>query len=177
MPGVHSDVGGGYRSGPDVVHFPPRTFYWIDPATRDAEIAAQAAAYQTAHAAPGLVVEPIIGRTNLIKGGRRATSVRFQASRHVYEDLAYVALERMYAAAVDSGVPLQPLATLGREGYAYEVSETLRRLVRRAERAGPGSEAYNALYREYIHHSHQYHRPELVTGNGWREDLANVVNS
>ncbi|RFA25734.1 hypothetical protein CAI21_18370, partial [Alkalilimnicola ehrlichii] len=32
-------------------------------------------------------------------------------------------------------------------------------------------------YREYIHHSHQYHRPELVTGNGWREDLANVVNS
>ncbi|RFA29413.1 hypothetical protein CAI21_10155 [Alkalilimnicola ehrlichii] len=178
MPGVHSDVGGGYRSGPDTVYYPPKQFLWRRRAELEQDIALAREAYQARYGVPpGAEIEPVIGTDRPHPGGLTATRVGFQAVRFVREDLAYVALERMYAAAVANGVPLKPLATLGQKRYAYQITDELRALVEHAERDGPGSEAYETLYRKYIHHSHQYHRPPFERGNRWQDEGTKVFNS
>ena len=175
MPGAHADIGGGYRTGPEVVNFPPRQITWLRPEERDRQIDQALVEMQQQFQAPGLQIEPELVFEGVHQGPWQRSIIAFRAARLVRADLAHIALERMHAAATANGVPLLPLAELGGKGRSYRVPDELRALLARAEQAGPGSPDYDALYSGYIHHSHQYHRGQI---NGtWREGAPNLINS
>jgi hypothetical protein len=157
------------------VNFPPRQITWLRPEERDLQIDQALAEAQRQCHAPGLQIEPELVFEGVHQGPWQRSIIAFRATRMVRADLAHIALERMHAAATAKGVPLLPLSELGRKGHSCRVPDDLRALVARAEQAGPGSPDYDVLYRDYIHHSHQYHRGEN-TGT-WREGAPNLINS
>ncbi|MGE4578102.1 MAG: DUF2235 domain-containing protein [Desulfuromonadales bacterium] len=172
MPGAHADVGGGYRSGEELLYLPSQQFTWLRPEERDRQMAQTLTAYRQQYPVPGLEIEARIQWEGVHQPPWRRSIVSFCGRRLVRDELAHVALERMHAAALNHGVPLLPLAKLPSKNHAYRVPVELSAMVKQAERAGPGSAPYDALYRDYIHHSHRYR-----SGGEGGEGLANQINA
>lgn len=177
LPGVHADIGGGYTDLPDVVHYPRMVVRWESVAERDREVAAERERLMTEHAKPGIRIEAETAEyIDYTTPSERRTSVAiFTWERDIDPSLAHYPLELIHKAAVDAGVPLKPLETLGRLGHAYEISDELRELIENAKQQGRGSPAYEALFRGYIHHSHQHGVPRSHEPGGG--DLNDLVNT
>ncbi|SEP20004.1 T6SS phospholipase effector Tle1-like catalytic domain-containing protein [Aquisalimonas asiatica] len=158
MPGVHADVGGGYPDQPDVVHYPAVVLRNLNERRRDATIDAHLERLHERFHAPGLDIQADV-REMVSRGDASNWYVLFTWERDIDPSLAHYPLEIMHAAAVESGVPLKGLERLGGMGHRYKVSDELRDLLRRVEAEGMAGDAHDALYRRYVHHSHQYAAP------------------
>lgn len=171
MPGVHADIGGGYAPGEEsVVLGSERLSYTsADLETINADRARFMAGDERAEAMaaryadrvrPGMQVRLAISdrpRRSERRGVAFEEWVRVLGEReHVKQELSHVSLKRLYDQAVAAGVPLLPIDKLDIPGLAWKIPNELAHLMSKVERDGRDSEAFEALYQHYIHHSHKY---------------------
>ncbi|MGA7306802.1 MAG: DUF2235 domain-containing protein, partial [Rhodothermales bacterium] len=161
LPGAHSDIGGGYGPVAHTVYFPVEIVMWRTEQQRDARIADLKARYEERYAVPGIDLDMSRSSPLPNQGPLQQTVVAPVWTRKVNPRLSNYALELMHSKASECHVPLKPLKELpsmdsrfSREDYV--VTAHMRDLVDKVRSAGRESPAYNELYREYVHHSHQY---------------------
>lgn len=162
LPGAHADIGGGYGPLAQVVHFPPFLVHWRNVRQKTRQIDAMVARYTAqfgTRLTPDMrieVQEAECVETNPVAQERQSTMLA-SWTRHVENTLAHVALEKMHRLALEHRVPFEEsLAALAAAQMAYEIPEALRALLQRLPR---DADAEVELYREYIHHSHQFAGP------------------
>ncbi|MGA7306586.1 MAG: DUF2235 domain-containing protein, partial [Rhodothermales bacterium] len=161
LPGAHSDIGGGYGPVAHTIYFPVEIVMWRTEQQREAHVADLKARYEQRYAAPGIDLD--MSRCSPLpnQGPVKQTIVAPVWTRKVNPHLSNYALELMHKKALERRVPLQPLKALPRVDSRfsrddYLVTTHMRELVDKVRSAGRKDPAYEELYREYIHHSHQY---------------------
>ena len=161
-PGAHADIGGGYAPGTFTIHYPiiarSPLSSWDDEKTIAQEIKEKD---ERKYWKPGINIE-VDYQVRTVASTTGGISMRVWTPvwhREVRHELSHVTLARMHTLAKTAGVPLEPLDALrgkGPNGYEYLIPEGLMDLVNAVRQQGHHSPAYDSLYREYIHHSHQY---------------------
>ncbi|MEZ7207724.1 DUF2235 domain-containing protein [Pseudoalteromonas sp. DY56-GL79] len=192
LPGVHSDIGGGYAPISIDIEYPLKRIRGI-PGNPEHEAKVQQAKLAIEHKYqwPGINVDMAYRFKRLRYGASRSgrdrdfyTTYRPVWRRKIDNTLAHFGLHQMYNEAVQHGVPLNEMARL-QSIYPYELSNEVATLVPKALKAGPTSQAWQKLYEHYIHISSRFtgtmdklaHGEETkakdVTENGQREMFYN----
>ena len=169
LPGVHSDVGGGYGPVPNVVYYPiPDSVVSINHIDRDEKIKALKREYERKYYAPGINIKMQISYEQS-HGPYFYSSLDPQWQRPVRPQLAYSALHKMHAKAKEKGVPLEALEVLSQKNQfssrhpedVYVIPADLQDHLTRLEAAPGNTRIEDYVYQHYIHHSHQYRaKPE-----------------
>ena len=165
-PGAHSDIGGGYAHGTFTIHYPIDSrlplFSWADEKIIAQEIKEKD---ERKYWKPGIDIQVHYKTMSTVSPSGVVAMRVWEPTwqREVRPELSHITLARMHALAKSAGVPFEALGALrgkGTYGYEYLIPEGLMDLVNTARQQERHSPAYDMLYREYIHHSHQY-GPEL----------------
>jgi len=171
--GAHADVGGGYSDNSTTIHYPIQKLNYsrlfADSKQYQADKSRLKSELEKRYFRPGIDIqfeESSWGNKTIAD-----TALKPYWQRSVSKELAFIYLEKMHQKALNFGVPLKPLESLGDASnagrYDYQISDELRSLHPNASESGKGSEAYNQLYKDYIHHSHQH-------GGGFSEAIPNA---
>ncbi|MCG7553305.1 DUF2235 domain-containing protein [Pseudoalteromonas sp. Of11M-6] len=192
LPGVHSDIGGGYAPISIDIEYPLKRIRGI-PGNPEHEAKVQQAklAIERQYQWPGINVDMVYRFKRLRYGASRSgrgkdfyTTYRPVWRRKIDNTLAHYGLHQMYNEAIQHGVPLKEMARL-QSIYPYELSHEVATLVPKALKAGPASQAWQKLYEHYIHISSRFtgaadklahgaeRKAKYVTENGQREMFYN----
>lgn len=192
LPGVHSDIGGGYAPISIDIEYPLKRIRGI-PGNPEHEAKVQQAklAIEQQYQWPGINVDMVYRSKRLRYGASRSgrdkdfyTTYRPVWRRKIDNTLAHYGLHQMYNEAIQHGVPLKKMARL-QSIYPYELSHDVATLVPKALKAGPKSQAWQKLYEHYIHISSRFtgavdkmahgaeRKAKYVTENGQREMFYN----
>ncbi|MGC0119040.1 T6SS phospholipase effector Tle1-like catalytic domain-containing protein [Pseudoalteromonas piscicida] len=192
LPGVHSDIGGGYAPISIDIEYPLKRIRGI-PGNPEHEAKVQQAklAIERQYQWPGINVDMVYRFKRLRYGASRSgrdkdfyTTYRPVWRRKIDNTLAHYGLHQMYNEAIQHGVPLKEMARL-QSIYPYELSHEVTTLVPKALKAGPASQAWQKLYEHYIHISSRFtgaadklahgaeRKAKYVTENGQREMFYN----
>ncbi len=182
-PGAHSDIGGGYGSGPHTIYFPHVSSYKFNQRDLTEE---QKRVVKADVIRETLSHFPDFGRTRGINLDvsiqylkRHFGSIGKGSTKHCHVgmpfwirktevELSHVALKRMHELALKAQVPFDSLDLLssiegevGSMGLPYEIPDDIKQWVVSAKNNVYSTE-FDNLYRKYIHHSHQY---EIAPGD------------
>ncbi|RZG04773.1 DUF2235 domain-containing protein [Pseudoalteromonas sp. CO348] len=192
LPGVHSDIGGGYAPISIDIEYPLKRIRGI-PGNPEHEAKVQQAKLAIEHKYqwPGINVDMVYRFKRLRYGASRSgrdkdfyTTYRPVWRRKIDNTLAHYGLHQMYNEAVQHGVPLRAMVRL-QSIYPFELSNEVATLVPKALKAGPTSQAWQKLYEHYIHISSRFTgttdklahgeetKAKYVTENGQREMFYN----
>ncbi|KJY85840.1 DUF2235 domain-containing protein [Pseudoalteromonas piscicida] len=192
LPGVHSDIGGGYAPISIDIEYPLKRIRGIpgNP-EHEAKVQQEKLAIEHKYQWPGINVDMAYRFKRLRYGASRSgrdkdfyTTYRPVWRRKIDNTLAHFGLHHMYNEAVQHGVPLKEMARL-QSIYPYELSNEVATLVPKALKAGPTSQAWQKLYEHYIHISSRFTgttdklahgeetKAKYVTENGQREMFYN----
>lgn len=189
LPGVHSDIGGGYRgTGDDMIVEMPRSYIETSHARAQARMTAEVQrlnAGKTAAAAPyvsegyilasdiatAFVYQPTAITTFVIPGGMFSSPVvqyQFKIETRlrrpwVQPDMSKIALHAMHKKATDSAVPFKAIPS--RAAYNWPNDAVYRAAAARIKTGGSPTAAQRAhLLRNYMHHSAHYNDIYPVIG-------------
>lgn len=189
LPGVHSDVGGGYRgTGDDVIVEMPRSYIETSHASAQARMTAEVQrlnAGKAAAAAPYLaegyiladdidsafVYQPTAITTFTIPGGLfSAPIVQYQFKIEtrlrrpwVQPDMSKIALHAMHQKATESSVPFEAIPN--RAAYIWPNDAVYRAAAARMKTGGSPTAAQRThLLRNYMHHSAHFNDVYPVIG-------------
>jgi len=159
LPGVHSDIGGGYGPVVDKVYFQKNKISTVGRMLEDkieiikSELMAKTAAEFPYYQIDKIEVEQEYLGDNIYKYVFQPVSYR-----EVGHELSHSALHIMYEYALKFGVPLEPLENLPNKPakYEYKIPNKMRNLLDQIKQEGFDSIAHFHLNRWYIHHSNQY---------------------
>ncbi|AXQ98335.1 T6SS phospholipase effector Tle1-like catalytic domain-containing protein [Pseudoalteromonas piscicida] len=192
LPGVHSDIGGGYAPISIDIEYPLKRIRGIpgNP-EHEAKVQQEKLAIEHKYQWPGINVDMVYRFKRLRYGASRSgrdkdfyTTYRPVWRRKIDNTLAHFGLHQMYNEAVQHGVPLRAMARL-QSIYPYELSNEVATLVPKALKAGPASQAWQKLYEHYIHISSRFtgavdkmahgaeRKAKYATENGQREMFYN----
>ncbi|RXE85244.1 DUF2235 domain-containing protein [Pseudoalteromonas sp. A757] len=192
LPGVHSDIGGGYAPISIDIEYPLKRIRGIPGEPQhEAKVQQAKLAIEQRYQWPGIDVDMVYRFKRLRYGASRSgrdkdiyTTYRPVWRRKIDNTLAHYGLHQMYNEAVQHGVPLKEMARL-QSIYPYELSNEVATLVPKALKAGPTSQAWQKLYEHYIHISSRFTgftdklahgeetKAKYVTENGQREMFYN----
>ncbi|TMN33358.1 DUF2235 domain-containing protein [Pseudoalteromonas sp. S2755] len=163
LPGVHSDIGGGYAPISIDIEYPLKRIRGIPGEPQhEAKVQQAKLAIEQRYQWPGIDVDMVYRFKRLRYGASRSgrdkdiyTTYRPVWRRKIDNTLAHYGLHQMYNEAVQHGVPLKEMARL-QSIYPYELSNEVATLVPKALKAGPTSQAWQKLYEHYIHISSRF---------------------
>ena len=186
LPGVHSDIGGGYGPVETTILYPWQ--YIAGQAgepEHDKELAQLKKSLEQKYYWPTINIEFKASRPRMNRKPKRIrneseytvyTGYKPYWRRNLNNTLPHYSLALMYEAAVNQGVPLQSLTELANRKQAdgqaipYALPSELKILVDSARSFGPQSDAWQALYKDYIHHSVKYSATIDAIAHGPEED-------
>lgn len=204
LPGVHSDIGGGYGPVETSILYPRQYIAGqVGEPEHDKELVQLKQSLEQKYYWPTINIQFKASRPRINRQPKRIwnksentiyTSYRPYWRRKLSNILPHYSLALMHETAVNQGVPLQNLAELANrkqadgQAFPYVLPSKLKSLVDTARSFGPQSDAWHALYKDYIHHSVKYaatidaiaHGPEeeaeFTTKNQQRELFYNQPN-
>ena len=186
LPGVHSDIGGGYGPVETTILYPWQ--YIAGQAgepEHDKELAQLKKSLEQKYYWPTINIEFKASRPRVNRQPKRIrnkpedtiyTSYKPYWRRNLNNTLPHYSLALMHETAVNQGVPLQSLTELANRKQAdgqaipYILPNELKTLVDSARSFGPQSDAWQALYKDYIHHSVKYSATIDAIAHGPEED-------
>ena len=186
LPGVHSDIGGGYGPVETTILYPWQYIAGqAGESKHDKELAQLKKSLEQKYYWPTINIEFNASRPRMNRKPKRIrneseytvyTGYKPYWRRNLNNTLPHYSLALMYEAAVNQGVPLQSLTELANRKQAdgqaipYALPSELKILVDSARSFGPQSDAWQALYKDYIHHSVKYSATIDAIAHGPEED-------
>jgi len=172
LPGVHSDIGGGYGPASETVYYPPTSVEWVsqkifydpnEPALQD-KVRQIKEDYEKKYREPGLNLTMELLAPQELGGPYRKVVVFPRWHRHPRPELAYSALARMHERACAQGVPFEPLDRLPDkpefEGWTperlYAMPGDLKERVPELDQNPKAEPSADYVFTRYVHHSCQY---------------------
>jgi hypothetical protein len=156
LPGAHSDIGGGY-GGDNIertIYLDRMVIHWRTSSDRKnklQQVEQRLSHWQKEKAGLGGIFS-IESQKRTLRRHRTQEVCYIVWKRRVKKELSFIALEKMYQKALTHGLPLKPMTELDAQNLHYKIDSSLRQLYQRALKND--ATAMQALYREYIHHSH-----------------------